>query len=140
MTTGQIDTWYYLNVKGEIERKGQDPNRSGKPTLWVIYDNGQPVRSEEDAGNGRGKAYGVLQNGKVSRIDEDSEGKGKQDTFSYFENDQLVRKEMDRKGSGKIDLWGYYRNGAWCDRTRTCAATESEPGSLFPGRRSSTPR
>ena len=30
--------------KGEIERGGQDTQRSGKPKMWIYYENGQPVR------------------------------------------------------------------------------------------------
>ena len=46
---GQIDTWYFYNAAGEIERRGQDPSRSGKATVWIYYQNGQAVRSEEDS-------------------------------------------------------------------------------------------
>ena len=130
----QIDTWYYLNAKGEIERKGQDPNRSGKPTLWVIYENGQPVRSEEDTkAGGRTNRTVFFKNGKINRIDEDTKGSGKPDTFSHFENDQLVRKEMTGKASARSIL-GFLPKRQASEAGRGLARRrEGEPGSISRG-------
>ena len=74
-TMAAIDTWYFLDSSGEVERKGQDTNGSGKPTIWVYYQNGQPVRSEEDPKSPvMARALFFFKDGKISRIDEDTSG------------------------------------------------------------------
>ena len=72
---GRIDTWLYLNAKGEVESKGQAMDLSGKPTLWMYYENGQPVRSEEltkAAGVANRRVY--YKDGKIRRVEEDTNG------------------------------------------------------------------
>lgn len=96
-------------VFAEEQREAMDRDGDGKPEVWLVQEEGRPVRSEVDRnGDGAPDIIRFYREGLPDREQADLNFDGTPDAWSFFKDGFKDLMILDKNRDGRPDAWVYY--------------------------------